>query len=271
MMLHGKYISDKERAHIIIKSPDTDIFSIGIGASARLGNRTLYFYQCILWMRETQRIDIDMKISLVYRGTSDDLFFVLEEFVCRLSGMSDINRVDEARQEDIMPPNYDALKKHIQRSNYQAAIWRRCFEKQPDIPSAVGHGWKMIDGQLGIDWMDLQPAHQRILELSSCKCKKSKCTASEADDQCCASVGLRCTELCECKNCNNMAQPDDEPIERVPQDDEEGDDGDFHDDLKLKMFSSFKLSTNLQIKEKVTCTSMFQLRSWPLSSGGGQK
>lgn len=97
MMLHAKYISDKERAHIISKSPDTDIFSIGIGASARLGNCTLYFYQCILWMRETQRIDIDMKISLVYRGTSDDLFFVLEEFVCRLSGMSDINRVDEAR------------------------------------------------------------------------------------------------------------------------------------------------------------------------------
>ena len=61
-----------------------------------------------------------------------------------------------------MPLNRDSLHKHIQRANFQAAIYKRCLQQHADILSPVGHEWKMDNNALGIDWMD------SILELSSC-------------------------------------------------------------------------------------------------------
>ena len=112
-----------------------------------------------------------------------------------------------------MPPNRDSLHKHIQRANFQAAIYKRCLQQDPDIPSPVGHWWKMNNNALGIDWMDMQPAQESILELSSCTCKKSRCRASKADDNCLLSLGFPCTKLCTCKNCCNIGLLDAETEE----------------------------------------------------------
>ncbi|XP_030848031.1 uncharacterized protein LOC115918836 [Strongylocentrotus purpuratus] len=285
MMLHAKYISNMGRKDIIIKSPDTDVFVIGIGIAAQLEGSKLYFHtgkqdkertinlnaiQCHLGDQISDAIvglhpftGCDSVSALYGRGKTkpftlmsqttkfikafqelgkaftltDDLVSTLEEFVCKLYGMKEISKVNEARyaffsmatrQED-MPPNKDALMKHIQRANYQTAIWRRCLESQPDVPSPVGRGWQSVDGGLRIDWMDMQPAQQSILELTSCKCKKSKCKVTGVDAQCCAPLGLPCTELCECKNCDNMAVPGEEPI--IGEEEEaEADEGDNCDD-----------------------------------------
>ena len=75
--------------------------------------------------------------------------------------------------ENVMPPNRDALYKHF----------KRCMEQHPDIPSPVGNGWNMEDdNNLGIDWLDMEPAEQSILELTACSCKKSKCKLGEANE-----------------------------------------------------------------------------------------
>ena len=71
----------------------------------------------------------------------------------------------------------------------------------------------MDNNVLGIDWMDMQPAQESILELSSCTCKKSKCRADKADDNCCLSLGFPCTELCTCNNCCNIGLLDAETEE----------------------------------------------------------
>lgn len=149
---------------------------------------------------------------------ADTTVTALEEFVRKLysqTGCKDVNSACyqmfsvSGRAENVMPPNHDALYKHVQRANYQAAIFKRCMEQHPDIPSPVGNGWKMEDDNiLGIDWMDMEPAEQSILELTACSCKKSKCKFGEANDQCCASLGLACTELCTCKQCVNTEQPE---------------------------------------------------------------
>ena len=283
MMLHAKYISNMGTKNIIIKSPDTDVFVIGIAVSTQLEGAKLYFHTG----KQDKERTLDMNaiqchlgddisdatvglhtftgcdaVSALYgRGKTkpfslmsktpkftkafqelgksftltDDLISTLEDFVCKLYGMNKISTVNEARyalfsmatrQEDIMPPNKDALMKHIQRANYQTAIWRRCLESQPDVPSPVGQGWKLVDGGLGIDWMDMQPAQQSILELTSCKCNKSKCKVPGADDQCCASMDLPCTDLCECKNCDNMVTLDEEPIIDEVAEEDEGDNSD---------------------------------------------
>ena len=44
MMLHAKYISNMGTKDIIMKSPDTDVFIIGIGVSAQHEGSKLYFH-----------------------------------------------------------------------------------------------------------------------------------------------------------------------------------------------------------------------------------
>ena len=59
-----------------------------------------------------------------------------------------------------LPLCEDCLTKHAQGANYQAGIWRRCLENDPQVPSPVGRGWKMErEGnaeQLVIQWMEGQ-------------------------------------------------------------------------------------------------------------------
>ena len=142
--------------------------------------------------------------------------------MCSLYGQQDCNKVNEAlyvlfstasREENAMPPNRDSFYKHIQLANFQSAIYKRCLQQDPDIPSPVGHWWKMNNNALGIDWMDMQPAQESILELSSCTCKKSRCRASKADDNCLLSLGFPCTKLCTCKNYCNISLLDAETEE----------------------------------------------------------
>ena len=42
-----------------------------------------------------------------------------------------------------LPPCRDYLEKHTQWANYQAGIWRRCLEQDPQVPSPLGRGWKI--------------------------------------------------------------------------------------------------------------------------------
>ena len=78
--------------------------------------------------------------------------------------------------ETAMPPNKDALSKHIQRANYQAAIYKRVCEQFPEVPSTHDRGWKVEDGDISVHWMDLPPAPDSVLEFVHCSCKKSKCS-----------------------------------------------------------------------------------------------
>ena len=124
-----------------------------------------------------------------------------------------------------MPPNHDSLIKHIPRANFQASIHKRSLLQHQNLPSPEGNGWKMDDGELAIDWMDLAPAPDSIIELAFCKCKGTKCTPPDADDTCCASRGLRCTDLCQCRNCNNSAPLDEEEaLEEANVEEDNGED-----------------------------------------------
>ena len=33
--------------------------------------------------------------------------------------------------------------KHAARANYQVAMWKRCLEKDPQVPTPVGRVWKI--------------------------------------------------------------------------------------------------------------------------------
>lgn len=111
------------------------------------------------------------------------------------------------KAETHLPPSADSLKKHLMRANYQAAIHSKCLQQFPECPSPNGHGWKLVDSEINIDWGDLPPAPSSLLELTNCSCKKTSCEKSASGkgrSRCsCQQHGIPCTELCRCVNCRN--------------------------------------------------------------------
>lgn len=173
---------------------------------------------------------------------SDDLFTKLEKFTCMIYGASSCkggcsnsstsgHSVNELRyqlfcakrgeaESSQLPPCRDCLYLHAQRANFQAAIWRRCLQAKPSVPSPTEHGWTEDDGNLAILWMRSAPAPEVVLELLACKCsrvcKLPSCT--------CLGNGLVCTDMCKLQTCTNQAavqeQEDPEPDLEPDSDDE---------------------------------------------------
>ncbi len=112
---------------------------------------------------------------------SSELMNKLEGFTCVLFGpKAAFTKVTDMRyhlfcvkkgeiESHQLPPCRDCLVKPAQRANYQAGIWRRCIEQNPDVPNPLGRGWKIeMDGDeqsMVVDWMDGQPAPEAILAL----------------------------------------------------------------------------------------------------------
>ena len=84
---------------------------------------------------------------------------------------------------DALPPCKATLSLHINRANYQAAIWRRATMSLPVIPPPSNHGW-IIDNDtdvISVRWLKTKPAPEEILDLLSCICKK----CCKVDSCCC--------------------------------------------------------------------------------------
>lgn len=165
---------------------------------------------------------------------SEDLMMKLEAFVCDIygakKGVSDVNQCRYAvfcakkgeAESYQLPPCQDSLRKHCNRANYQAAVWRNSLRNN-DVPSPVGHGWSLVKDEdqdkLVIDWMNGLPAPRAILELIACTCKKA-CK----DDSCdCIRNGLKCTDLCRLTTCSNQQDEDDDLQAHLDEDDTEFD------------------------------------------------
>ena len=188
--------------------------------------RTLMYLLLVSrWIQLLEALDY----IFIQEEKSEDTVATIEAFVCSLYGQKDCSEVNEARyilfstanrEENTMPPNKDSLLKQMQCANFQAAIYKRSLQQRPDIPSPVDYGWKLHDNELEIDWMNMQPAQESILELSTCTCKKSKCEVGHANNNCCVFWGIPCTKLCTCKNCCNINYCDDEEDEHTDLDEE---------------------------------------------------
>lgn len=170
---------------------------------------------------------------------SPDLMDKLESFTCLLyAPKTPSTNVNELRyhlfcakageiESHQLPPCRDCLVKHAERANYQAGIWRRCLQQDPNIPSPVGKGWKLEtdsgDEQLVIDWMDGTPAPQAILDLLTCRCPR-KCVLPSCQ---CMKNGLKCTDMCRLPNCENQSPISDDEDSACTDEDADGGDDDL--------------------------------------------
>ena len=51
-----------------------------------------------------------------------------------------------------LPPCKKTLREHVNRVNYQGAIWRSAHQPNPDIPDPEQHGWRLVHGHLQPVW-----------------------------------------------------------------------------------------------------------------------
>ena len=115
----------------------------------------------------------------------------MEQFVCSMYGKPSYLDVNKLRCETIrsrhdcnptqtgirihngidislLPPCRTALRKHCQRVNYQAYIWKHCHTAEVNLPLPSGCGWKTnSSGQLVIDWIEDDPMPQQLVEVVS--------------------------------------------------------------------------------------------------------
>ena len=144
---------------------------------------------------------------------SEELYAQCERFVCALYGSKDAVDVNDLRYRQFclqrmsaahLPPTKDALRKHVMRANYQAAVWRWALEADPDIPPPHRNGWIVSADGIVVDWMDQKPAPEELLSLKQCGCKTG-CSLRRCS---CVKASLLCTDACSCGHCKNKSMID---------------------------------------------------------------
>ena len=117
---------------------------------------------------------------------TEDTVHACEKFVCSLYTTSPAagNTADEVRywmfcqkqqKTECLPPTSDSLHQHIKRANYQSFIWKQCLDAKQALPGPEGNGWQASDGLPQPLLMSKNPAPVELVELTTCKCKKSAC------------------------------------------------------------------------------------------------
>ena len=147
----------------------------------------------------------------------EELIDELVKYVCHLYGYENESDVNLVRyhafksgkfEEELLPPNTDSLRMHINCAAYQCHIWRNATLPDFNTRSFTEHGWVIDkDGVVYVKWMNLPPAPESILELVNCKCTKG-CGNNRCS---CRKSSLECTELCKCHDCQNRDDANDEP------------------------------------------------------------
>ena len=132
----------------------------------------------------------------------------LNKFVCLLYNDKVSTDDDECRynlfktgkcSDETLPPNFESLLKHIGRANFQATVWNQCLSSNLNVPLPENNGWLVSEGQLEISWMTKPATPDSLIEFVQCKCK----TGCETMRCSCLKSGLRCTDFCQCVNCQN--------------------------------------------------------------------
>ena len=165
---------------------------------------------------------------------SDLLVSQLHRFVCLMYGDKTAVNTNECRynlfksgkySDDVLPPNSDCLLNHIERANYQTAVWNQSLSPQMNIPSPAGHGW-ILDGEYKILWMTLPAAPDSLLEIVKCTCK----TGCKTQRCSCTKAQLNCSDLCSCESCSNVVAVHEDTIQTANDGNLVGNNGDVSDD-----------------------------------------
>lgn len=137
-----------------------------------------------------------------WNAPMDSLLEVIEPFVCEMYGNSRITSVNELRfvimqrkcggekefkkasafDLSALPPCQNVLIQHLNRVNYQVAIWKCAHEAQPSVPNPTdGHGWTVEHGITQPLWTDKDVLPKELVDILEETLQETN-DASDMDD-----------------------------------------------------------------------------------------
>jgi hypothetical protein len=158
--------------------------------------------------RTTWKTYISVPALLIGLGAAELTETILtnvEQFVATLySPGSSEKSVDTLRvamfgkkPPEMIPPTSDALNLHIQRSHFQAMVWRNALVPKPTLPDPKSCGWQIGSngGFIPIAMTKDAVPHSHSA-LVKCMCKgKDRCNRKSCS---CSAIAERCTFTCSC-------------------------------------------------------------------------
>ena len=124
-----------------------------------------------------------------------------EVFFCKVYGAMNAENIDKVRSSmfvkgmsiESLPPTRDSLYFHIQRSHYQALVWRQAHLQHPVLPPPETMGWKLEGTSLIPRLSSLPPIPVACEELITCTCTTGCKTAR------CSCKPNPCIASCKCR------------------------------------------------------------------------
>ena len=84
---------------------------------------------------------------------------------------------------------------------------KSAFQLHPVTLLPQDPGWLLKDGKLEVQWTDQPFIPPSLSEITSCKCKKGRCGNRRCK---CVNVGLLCSDVCNCIDCENHDRESDD-------------------------------------------------------------
>ena len=104
-----------------------------------------------------------------------------------------------------LPPCEDSFLQHVKRASWQTNIWTLAHQAKPDVPSPVGHGWKLQDDIVVPVFLEGPTALDKMQDFF-CGCMgNAKCSTYVNCP--CRRDGIGCSEVCRCEGEEQCRNP----------------------------------------------------------------
>ncbi len=153
-------------------------------------------------------------------GSPDELtaevISAIAEFVCMIYTPKSVNTIftqiyelryflycSKTVESDRLPPTMGALKPCVRRAHIQGSKWGQSdIDMQQKLDPCKNGYYKLPgDGRYIPERSELPPAPVSLIEMTTCKCKKSQCRTQRCS---CKAARMPCTDLCQCgEQCEN--------------------------------------------------------------------
>ena len=174
-----------------------------------------------------------------FETLTDESEAIMSEYVSLLFG-SKLLCVNDARvelfkrgkfSEELLPPNDDCLKRHLQRANYQAFVWKSCLSQFIPNVNVNDHGWIVTDDLISINWKTRNVAGDLLFQSIFCKCK----TGCKKMQCVCRKNKMNCSLMCQCLSCENKKPVDNKPGKSSDELDSCSDESDIGSDIEFSI------------------------------------
>ena len=105
-----------------------------------------------------------------------------------------------------LPPTWEAYRQKVFCAHYTALQWKSSHLPSPALPDPEDYGWKWDSSNLLYEAVmtTIPSAPESIIHLTVCQCK-TNCSNNRCK---CRKIRLKCSEMCQCQDCENNEDDD---------------------------------------------------------------